>query len=73
MARAAETDPALTDIARVERARLPWVVRHRHQVHPAGWVYLVAPGEGVEVRTHNGAIVRIGTERHRATYGALAC
>lgn len=63
---------ALTDIARFERVRLPWWYGIGIKYVPRAWIYLVAPGEGVEVRTRNGAIVRIGTDDAERLMAALA-
>ncbi len=53
---------ALTDIVGVERVRLPWWYGIGIKYTPGAWVYLVAPGEGVEIRTINGETVRIRTD-----------
>jgi hypothetical protein len=63
---------ALSDIARVERVRLPWWYGIGIKYTPRAWVYLVTPGDGVEVRTVNGETVRIGTDDAERLAGALA-
>jgi len=63
---------ALTEIARFERVRLSWWYGIGIKYTPRTWVYLVAPGEGVEVRTRDGAVVRIGTDDAERLMGALA-
>src|SRR6266446_6803882 len=55
----------LSDIARVERVRLPWWYGIGIKYTPRAWVYLVSPGDGVEVHTVSGETVRIGTDRSR--------
>src|SRR5437588_5595775 len=40
---------ALSDIARIARVRLPWWYGIGIKYTPRAWVYLVAPGEGIEV------------------------
>jgi hypothetical protein len=62
----------LSDIACVERVRLPWWYGIGIKYTPRAWVYLVAPGEGVEIRTINGGTVRIGTDDAERLIGALA-
>jgi len=63
---------ALSDIARVERVRLPWWYGIGIKYTPRAWVYLVSPGDGVEVHTVSGETVRIGTDDAEQLAGALA-
>jgi hypothetical protein len=62
----------LSDIACVERVRLPWWYGIGIKYTPRAWVYLVAPGEGIEIRTVNGKTVRIGSDDAERLMGALA-
>ena len=62
----------LSNIARVERVRLPRWYGIGIKYTPRAWVYLVAPGEGIEIRTVNGETVRIGTDDAERLMGALA-
>ena len=59
---------ARSTIAHVSRVRLPWWYGIGIKYTPRAWVYLVAPGEGVEVALTNGEAVRIGSD----DAGALA-
>ena len=63
---------ALTDIARVERIRLPWWYGIGIKYTPPAWTYLVAPGQGIEVETTSGKTVRIGSDDAERLMGALA-
>ena len=53
---------ALASIARVERVRLPWWYGIGIKYIPGGWVYLVAPGQGVEIIAADSRTVRLGTD-----------
>ena len=53
---------ARSAIAGVTRVRLPWWYGIGIKYTPHAWVYLVAPGDGIEVVSTNGEVVRIGTD-----------
>lgn len=61
-----------SDIARVRRVRLPWWYGIGIKRAPQGWVYLVSPGDGVEVARANGEVVQIGTDDAEGLMTALA-
>ncbi len=61
---------ALDAITAVDRVRLPWWYGVGVRYTPSSWVYLVAPGEGVEIAT-DAARVRIGTDDVDGLIGAL--
>jgi len=61
----------LEDIARVQRIRIPWWYGIGIKYTPRAWVYLVNPGDGVEVQTINNEIVRLGTDDAERLIGAL--
>jgi len=60
-------------IARVDRVRLPWWYGIGIKYIPGGWVYLVAPGHGIEIVTADGRIARLGTDDPDGLADALAC
>jgi hypothetical protein len=62
----------LSEIARVQRVRIPWWYGIGIKYTARAWVYLVAPGDGVEVWTVNGETVRIGTDDAARLMGSLA-
>jgi hypothetical protein len=62
---------ARSDIARVERVRLPWWYGIGIKYMRPAWVYLVAPGAGIEVALTNGEVVRIGTDDPEGLAAAL--
>jgi hypothetical protein len=53
---------ARSAIARVARVPVPWWYGIGIKYTPRAWVYLVAPGEGIEVALTNGEAVLIGTD-----------
>jgi hypothetical protein len=63
---------ALSDIARVARVRLPWWYGIGIKYTPQAWVYLIAPGEGIEIHSVGGDTVRIGTDDTERLIGVLA-
>jgi hypothetical protein len=63
---------ARADIASVTRVRLPWWFGIGVKYDRGAWVYLVAPGEGVEVTYANGQVVRIGTDDPGGLMAALS-
>ena len=62
---------ALTAIARVRHVRLPWWYGIGVKYIPGGSVYLVAPGEAVEIVTIEGRLVRLGTDDPEGLTAAL--
>jgi len=52
----------LQDIAHVQRIRIPWWYGIGIKYTPRAWVYLVTPGDGVEIQTINNEIVLLGTD-----------
>ena len=62
---------ARSSIAHVARVRLPWWYGIGVKYTPRAWVYLVAPGAGVEVALTNGEAVRIGTDDAEGLLTAL--
>jgi len=62
----------LSEIAHVQRVRIPWWYGIGIKYAAPAWVYLVAPGDAVEVRTVNGETVRIGTDDAARLMGSLA-
>jgi hypothetical protein len=63
---------ARSTIARVARVRLPWWYGIGIKYTPRAWVYLVAPGEGIEVALTNDEAVRIGTDNPEGLMAALS-
>jgi hypothetical protein len=63
---------ARSSIARVTRVRLSWWYGIGIRYTPRAWVYLVAPGDGIEVALTNGEAVRIGTDDVEELLSALA-
>jgi len=63
---------ARPDIAAVTRVRLPWWYGIGIKYTPRAWVYLVAPGDGVEVALTNGEAFRIGTDDASGLVAALS-
>jgi ABC-type Fe3+-siderophore transport system permease subunit len=63
---------ARADIASVTRVRLPWWYGIGVKYDRPAWVYLVAPGAGVEVKYANGQVVRIGTDDPAGLMAALS-
>jgi hypothetical protein len=59
------------DITGVTRVRLPWWYGLGVKYDRPAWVYLVAPGAGVEVVARNGDIVRVGTDDPDGLMAAL--
>jgi hypothetical protein len=51
-----------SSIARISRVRLPWWYGIGIRYTPRAWVYLVAPGDGIEIALTSGETVRIGTD-----------
>ncbi len=66
------TRVALAAITRTARVRLPWWYGIGVKYIPGGWVYLVAPGAGIELVTADGRIVRLGTDDPDGLAHALA-
>jgi hypothetical protein len=63
---------ALADIARVERVRLPWWYGIGIKATRSGWVYLVAPGDGVRLALTNGEALCVGTDDAERLMAVLA-
>jgi hypothetical protein len=61
----------LTDIARVERASIPWWYGTGIKLGPKRTSYLVASGPAVAVELKNGRIIQIGTDDPDALLAAL--
>jgi hypothetical protein len=62
---------ARDDIVSVTRVRLPWWYGLGIKYDRGTWVYLVAPGAGVEVSVKKGEVVRIGTDDPDGLMAAL--
>jgi hypothetical protein len=62
---------ARDDIVGVTQVRLPWWYGLGIKYDRPAWVYLVAPGAGVEVSVSKGAVVRIGTDDPAGLLAAL--
>jgi len=61
----------LSSIGHVARVRLPWWYGIGVKYTPRAWVYLVAPGAGIEVALTSGETVRIGTDDAEGLLAAL--
>jgi hypothetical protein len=61
-----------SNIIGIQRIRLPWWYGIGIKRAPQGWVYLVAPGDGVEIAFANGKAVLIGTDDANGLMAALA-
>jgi hypothetical protein len=61
-----------SDITGIQRTRLPWWYGIGIKYTPQGWVYLVAPGDGVEIALADGKAVFIGTDDANGLIAALA-
>ena len=62
---------ALAEVAAVRRIRLPWWYGIGVKYMPRAVAYLVAPGEGIEIATTTGQIVRIGSDDAERLAAAL--
>ena len=62
---------SLTEIAGLARVHLPWWYGIGVKYTPRAWVYLVSPGEGIEITLTNGKAVRIGTDDADGLLAAL--
>jgi hypothetical protein len=62
---------ARSDIARVERVPLAWWLGIGIRHTPRTWIYLVAPGAGIEVTLTDGQRVCIGTDDPEGLAAAL--
>jgi len=63
---------SLTEIASLARVPFALVVWNWRENTPRAWIYLVAPGEGIEITLTSGKALRIGTGRRRRAPAALA-
>jgi hypothetical protein len=61
----------LADITRVRPVRLPWWYGIGIKYTPQAWIYLVTPGDGVEIALANGKAVQIGTDDAKGLIAAL--
>jgi hypothetical protein len=61
----------LADITRVRPIRLPWWYGIGIKYTPQAWIYLVTPGDGVEIALANGTAVQIGTDDAKGLIAAL--
>ena len=62
---------SLDQIAGLARVHLPWWYGVGVKYTPRAWVYLVAPGEGIEITLTSGKAVRIGTDEAEGLLAAL--
>ena len=62
---------SLTEIASLARVHLPWWYGVGVKYTPRAWVYLVAPGDGIEITLTSGKKVRIGTDDAEGLLAAL--
>jgi hypothetical protein len=62
---------ALSDIVRVTPVRLAWWYGAGIKYTGRAWVYLVSPGQGVELTLASGSVIRIGTDDPQGLIAAL--
>ena len=62
---------SLTEIASLARVHLPWWYGIGVKYTPRAWIYLVAPGEGIEITLTSGKALRIGTDDAEGLLAAL--
>lgn len=63
---------ALADIVRVSEVRIPWWYGIGIKYTPRAWVYVIAPGAGIEIVARHGDAVWIGTDDPQGLAAALA-